>query len=154
MESGLTGRVKTMNDCIFCKIADKTMPAKLISEKEHTLAFLDINPVSPGHTLVIPKAHAVNASDADDQMLTEMILHTREVGVFLKDALGASGYNIVNANGRSAQQSVFHIHFHVVPRFDNDGLRLWFHGAGHHGTGIDNIYNQLMDYLKNREVQP
>ncbi|MBN1647006.1 MAG: HIT family protein [Spirochaetales bacterium] len=133
-----------MSDCIFCKIAAKQIEAKIFSERESSVAFLDINPVSPGHSLVIPKSHFTNVADAPDDVLAELISHAKEVALMLKDVLNASGFNIVNANGRAAQQSVFHLHFHVVPRFDDDRLNLFFHGRSGRNIDMDHVYESIL----------
>lgn len=113
---------------MFCKIINGEMPCHKIYEDEETLAFLDINPASKGHTLIIPKKHYVNIHDVDEETLNFIMKTTKKMSAKLKQKLNASGINIVNASGKDAQQSVFHIHFHVVPRYEGDGLDLWFHG--------------------------
>lgn len=130
-------------DCIFCEIVKKNIPAKIIHETEHTLAFLDVNPVVPGHVLVVPKKHCLDITDCDPLILKEIMLECQKIAQALKLKLNASGVNVLNASGASAQQSVFHLHFHVVPRYDNDNLNLWFHGRKDHETNFDEIYQKL-----------
>ena len=133
-------------DCPFCKITVKELDAKIISETETTIAFLDINPVLPGHSLVIPKAHYINVSDAPAGILADLMAHAKETANLLVKALDAAGFNIVNANGKSAQQSVFHLHFHIVPRFVNDGKNIWFHGERTGGKNIEQVYAKILRY--------
>jgi histidine triad (HIT) family protein len=114
-----------MNDCIFCQIVNNEAPRTAIFENEHVLAFAPLHPVVEGHTLVIPKAHYENIFDVDEKALTEVILATNSLSKILAKQYGATGVNILNASGKDAQQSVFHIHFHIVPRHPDDGLDMW-----------------------------
>ncbi len=111
--------------CIFCKIINGEIPSYKVYEDEYTLAFLDIGPVNPGHTLVIPKKHFANIEAADEKTLCRVINTVKKVGLSLKKNLGVAGYNILEANDPVAGQSVPHLHFHLVPRSENDGLNLW-----------------------------
>ena len=108
------------NDCIFCAIATGEIPSFKVYEDDLALAYLDINPFSKGHTLVIPKAHAAGLLDADDKMLSELVLRVKKVAAHLKDALPCDGFNILQNNGESAGQTVHHVHFHIVPRYAKD----------------------------------
>lgn len=130
-------------DCIFCKIINGIHPVKIVSETGDSIAFLDIHPVCPGHTLVIPKIHTQDLSSSPDEMLSELIVHARKTAMTLVKALGATGYNLVNANGLSAQQTIFHLHFHIIPRFDQDGLTLGFHGQDK-DMDLDQIHSRIM----------
>ena len=110
------------NDCIFCAIASDEIPSFKVYEDDLALAYLDINPFSKGHTLVIPKAHAAGLLDADDKMLSELVLRVKKVAAHVKDKLGCDGFNILQNNGEAAGQTVRHIHFHIVPRWNGDPL--------------------------------
>jgi histidine triad (HIT) family protein len=112
-------------DCIFCKIIVGEIPSYKVYEDEFTLAFLDINPVNFGHTLVIPKKHFVNIDEADEETLCQVIRIVKKVGESFKKNLGAPGYNVQENNDPAAGQVVPHLHFHVVPRNLDDGLGLW-----------------------------
>lgn len=114
-----------MNDCIFCKIIKGEIPCYKIYEDEKTLAFLDIACDSFGHTLVIPKKHFENVLDCDGEYLSAVMETVKKVSRHYVDNCGFSGVNILNASGRSAQQSVFHLHMHIIPRKENDGLDTW-----------------------------
>lgn len=118
----------SLDDCIFCKIVKGIIPSNKIYEDNKTIAFLDISPVTEGHTLIIPKNHCVNVSDASNKDLESINKTCKIIGNLLMKKLNASGFNIVNASGKDAQQSVFHLHYHVIPRKKDDGLDLWFHG--------------------------
>ena len=110
------------NDCIFCAIAAGEIPSFKVYEDDLALAYLDINPFSKGHTLVIPKAHAAGLLDADDKLLSELVLRVKKVAAHVKEALGCDGFNILQNNGEAAGQTVRHIHFHIVPRWNGDPL--------------------------------
>ncbi len=114
-----------MDDCIFCKIINKEIPCYKIYENDFVLAFFDITQIAKGHTLVIPKKHFVNIFDCEDKYLEEIIKVIKIISNHYKKVLNCTGVNILNASGKSAQQSVFHIHFHIIPRFDNDGYDIW-----------------------------
>ena len=112
-------------NCIFCKIIAGEIPSYKVYEDEATLAFLDINPVNPGHTLIVPKRHFANIEEADEETLSLIMKTVKKVGQSLKKNLGAQGYNLLENNDPIAGQIVPHLHFHVTPRLENDGLNLW-----------------------------
>ncbi len=108
-------------DCVFCKIRDGEIPSVKVYEDQKTLAFMDINPLNPGHCLVVTKAHAATIFDADPVDLQAVIAAVKKVATAVRSAMRADGVNVVQANGAAAFQSVPHLHFHVIPRFVNDG---------------------------------
>ncbi len=110
--------------CIFCAIAKGEAPAEVVYEDLATLAFLDINPATLGHTLVIPKVHVRNIYDLNDEIAAAVMRTATRVARGLRNALRPDGMNLVQANERAGFQSVFHFHFHLVPRWVGDGLRL------------------------------
>lgn len=114
-----------MNDCIFCKIVDGEIPCHKIYENDKVLAFLDIACDAEGHTLVIPKKHFVNVLDCDKEYLDAVIEAVRLVSRHYVEHCGYDGVNVVNADGAAAEQSVFHLHFHIIPRKSGDGLKMW-----------------------------
>lgn len=132
-----------MNGCIFCKIARNEMDALILHRNSLATVFMDINPVSRGHVLVIPNKHFENMNDVEDQYLMEVAMESRKMGIFLESTLGATGFNVLVANGRSAQQSVFHLHFHVIPRYENDLINLWFDRRMAKNSDIREIYALL-----------
>ena len=104
-----------MSDCLFCKIVQKTIPAKIVHEDDRSLAFDDINPQAPVHTLIIPKQHVSAVQDCPDQafdLLTHLLVTCTKVAK--QKGLSESGYRIVTNTGRDAGQTVFHLHFHVL----------------------------------------
>jgi len=114
-----------MENCIFCKIIAGEIPSYKVYEDEQVLAFLDINPVNPGHTLIVPKKHFFNIEEADEETLCQVIKILKKVGLSLKKNLAAPGYNAQVNNDPAAGQAVPHLHFHVTPRLKDDGLELW-----------------------------
>ena len=111
-------------DCIFCKIAAGELPAERVHEDEHTLAFMDINPWTRGHALVIPRAHSRNLYEIDEEDLGRTMAAARDLAERMRDRLGADGVNLLNSCEPAAWQTVFHFHVHVIPRFEGDPLRL------------------------------
>ena len=112
------------DDCIFCAIAAGEGPAAMLDEDEHTVAFLDINPWTRGHALVIPRAHSRDLLEIDDADLAATATAAKRLAARLKDGLDADGVNLVNACGAAAWQTVFHFHIHVIPRYADDPLQL------------------------------
>lgn len=114
-----------MNDCVFCKIAKEEIPADKIYEDENFFAFLDINPNNPGHTLIIPKKHYKNLYELPDEVLSEIAPLIKKMAIAVKQGVNADGINIIMNNDSAAGQIVPHTHFHIIPRFSDDGLRHW-----------------------------
>jgi histidine triad (HIT) family protein len=114
-------------DCIFCKIVSGDMPSHKIDEDDKTLAFMDINPWTRGHALVIPKEHSRNIYDADPEDLATTHVAAQRLAQRMRDVLGAEGINVLQSSEPVAMQTVFHLHVHVIPRYSDDGLRLPAH---------------------------
>jgi histidine triad (HIT) family protein len=114
-----------MEGCIFCKIARGEIPCAKVYESDKALAFLDIQPVNEGHTLVIPKEHYETLIDIPEELLAEMSSTVKMVSSMVKNGMKAHGFNVMMNNNEAAGQVVPHAHFHIVPRFKGDGLRLW-----------------------------
>lgn len=112
-------------NCVFCKIIAGEISSFKVYEDKNTLAFLDINPVNPGHTLVVPKKHFANFEEADEKTLCQIVKIVKKIGLTLKKNLAAPGYNVAVNNDPIAGQIVPHLHFHVIPRLPGDNLRLW-----------------------------
>ncbi len=111
--------------CIFCDIVTGDQPAMRIAETDHALAFMDINPATRGHALVIPKKHAADLTEIDEDDLAHCSVLAKRIARRALDRLDADGVNLVNACGTAAWQTVFHFHIHVVPRYaGKDGLDL------------------------------
>lgn len=115
-----------MENCIFCKIVGGEIPTHgKLFEDEKTLAFLSTGPNNFGHALVIPKKHAANIYDTSEDTLNAVAHTTQKVAQALKKSLDADGVNVMQNNDKAAGQAVFHLHFHVIPRYLNDGFRHW-----------------------------
>jgi len=113
-----------MADCVFCRIMAKQIPASVVHEDEHTLAFMDLGQVNPGHVLVAVKAHAENVYALDDVQAAAVFRSVAKVARAVRDAFSPQGLSIYQANGTPAGQTVFHFHIHLVPRYENDGMNL------------------------------
>jgi histidine triad (HIT) family protein len=118
-------------DCIFCKIVARELPATIVAEDERTISFMDINPATRGHALVIPRAHSRNVLEIGAEDLTATIMAAQRLAQRATERLGADGVNLINSCGPRAWQTVFHFHLHVIPRYADDPLRLpWVPSAG------------------------
>lgn len=113
-----------MADCIFCKIVARQVPATVVHEDEHTLAFMDIGQVNPGHVLVALKAHAENIFALDDTQAAAVFRTAARVARAIRAAFAAPGLSVYQANGATAGQTVLHLHVHLVPRHEGDGMAL------------------------------
>jgi histidine triad (HIT) family protein len=111
-------------DCIFCKILAGELPAEVVQEDEHTIAFMDINPWTRGHALVIPRNHSRDLLDVPDEDLARTMAAAKRLAGRMTERLGADGVNLLNACGSAAWQTVFHFHVHVIPRYEDDPLQL------------------------------
>jgi histidine triad (HIT) family protein len=136
-----------MEDTVFDKIIRREIPAEIVYEDEHTLAFLDAHPNNPGHTLVIPKKQVVNIFDIDEETLMAVWRTVRKVAHAVKAATGTEGLNITSNNGAVAGQVVFHYHVHVIPRFPGDGMELW-HGKEYEPGVASAVAVKIREALK------
>lgn len=116
-------------DCIFCKIVNKEVEASVVFEDDKCIAFLDIQPVNPGHTLVIPKKHFVNLGDCPDELASHIITVVKKINKGLSESVKCEGVFNAVMNGEAASQEVFHLHFHAIPRFKGDGFGFKFDEA-------------------------
>lgn len=112
-------------DCLFCKIIKKEIPSEILYEDEDVISFMDIAPVNKGHCLVLPKKHSDNFLDTDEDTLKKVATTVKKVAKAVKKSTGAQGINITTNNGEASGQVIFHLHTHIIPRFDNDGLKTW-----------------------------
>jgi histidine triad (HIT) family protein len=137
-----------MNDCIFCKIVSGEIPSYKVYETNDTLAILDINPVTRGHVLVIPKdSSSSNIFDISAPEWSAMMETVRKVAIALEQALGADGVNLVMNNREHAGQIIFHPHVHLIPRFRGDGLKHWPQGKYAQGEA-DVVKEKIRSALK------
>jgi histidine triad (HIT) family protein len=118
-------------DCLFCKIVAGEVPAQIVDQDDRTVAFMDINPATRGHALVVPRRHAANLLEVEPDELAATVLAAQRLARRVVERLGAEGVNLLNSCGSVAWQTVFHLHFHVIPRYSGDPLRLpWIPGPG------------------------
>lgn len=114
-----------MSDCLFCKIVAGEIPSLKVYEDEHVFAFMDIMPLSKGHTLLVPKKHCQDLFEMPEDVAANLYKAAPKVANAIKAAFDPKGMNTVNNNGAFAGQSVFHYHLHLIPRYDeNDGLKV------------------------------
>ncbi len=113
-----------MNDCVFCKIVAGQIPSTRVFEDEHTLAFMDLGQVNPGHVLVAVKKHAANLFELDEAQAAAVARSSARIGRAIKVAFDPEGLSVYQANGKAAGQTVFHYHVHLLPRHQGDGMEL------------------------------
>ncbi len=111
-------------DCIFCKIVAGELPGQIVEEDERTIAFMDVNPATRGHLLVIPRTHARNLLEISPEDLGATIAAAQRMAQRVNERLAPAGINLINACGSAAWQTVFHFHVHVIPRYQDDPLKL------------------------------
>ncbi len=118
-------------DCLFCGIVAGEVPAQIVDSDEHTVAFMDINPATRGHALVVPRAHSADLTEVSDDDLARTTVAARRLADRIRAALAPDGFNLLNSCGSAAWQTIFHFHLHVIPRYDDDPLKLpWVPGPG------------------------
>jgi histidine triad (HIT) family protein len=118
-------------DCLFCKIVAGEIPATIVAQDERTVSFMDINPATRGHALVVPRTHVRDLLEIDGEDLAAVAQAGQRLARTAKEALGADGITLINSCGAVAWQTVFHFHLHVIPRYEDDPLRLpWVPGPG------------------------
>lgn len=114
-------------DCIFCKIVNNELPSEKVYEDEWAVAFLDINPVRPGHVLLIPKAHHKDLLDTPAELLEHLIKTAKKISKAVMTSTDSDAFNLTHNNGSASGQIIFHAHFHIIPRKEGDGLSTWPH---------------------------
>ena len=130
-------------DCIFCKIIDGTIPSYTIYEDEMFKVFLDIAPAALGHALIVPKAHCTDIFQLPEKYVASILTVAQKVANALKESLGCDGFNILQNNGASAGQTVFHFHTHIIPRYENDGLKIGWNPLSPTQEELSKIYAKL-----------
>jgi histidine triad (HIT) family protein len=133
-----------MEECVFCKIIEGKIEAYKIFEDDKVICILDKKPISKGHCLIIPKKHFNDIFDIDEDDLKQIIADTKKVANLLKTKLNAKGINLLHASDKVAQQSVFHFHIHIVPRYEDDGLDTW-PKSNYKEKSFNDILSTLLD---------
>jgi histidine triad (HIT) family protein len=139
--------VRMANSCIFCRIIGGEIPSAKIYEDEGVLAFLDINPISPGHTLVVLKRHVTRLDQCDAADMLCISRPLPKIAAAVIEAVGAPGYNILNNNGRCAGQHVEHLHVHIIPRRAGDGLLGHWPGGTYPPGVMDDLARKISQKL-------
>jgi histidine triad (HIT) family protein len=118
-------------DCLFCGIVAGDVPAQIVDSDEHTVAFMDINPATKGHALVVPREHAADLMEVSEEDLARTMAAARRLARRMDETLEPDGFNLLNSVRPAAWQTIFHYHLHVIPRYDDDPLKLpWVPGPG------------------------
>ena len=130
--------------CVFCKIINKEIPASVVYEDDTVLAILDLSQATKGHTLVMPKKHFETFLDLDNKTVSHVFSVAQNLAIKLKDKLGASGVNILNNSYPAAGQSVMHMHVHVLPRYNDDDLKIEFKDHSKNYT-LDSVLKEIND---------
>lgn len=117
-------------DCIFCKIANGEIPSKTLYEDEQFRVILDLGPATKGHALILPKDHFANLYELPDETAAKVMQLAKKMATQMTEKLGCDGFNLVQNNGETAGQTVFHFHLHLIPRYENDGQKIgWIPGS-------------------------
>jgi histidine triad (HIT) family protein len=131
------------NDCLFCGIVAGEVPAQIVDSDEHTVAFMDINPATPGHALVVPRTHTADLLEISDEDLERTILAARRLTRTIDERLEPDGFNLLNSCRPAAWQTVFHFHIHVIPRYDDDPLKLPWIPRGADAIEIERVADRI-----------
>jgi histidine triad (HIT) family protein len=134
------------DDCIFCRIIKGEIPSSKIFENEKVFAFLDIGPITKGHTLVVPKAHSENIFDIPEEDLCEVMKAAKKLSSAVKEATGSGGIVVGINNGKVAGQEVPHAHVHIIPRKEGDGLKHWVNGKYEDGEMAE-YHQKIVSFL-------
>lgn len=139
-----------MKDCLFCKIVKGEVPSYKVYEDENVYAFLDVANDVYGHTLVVPKKHYENLMDCPDRTLGKIMASVKKIGNHFVNDCGFEGYNTFNNNGKSAEQAIMHLHFHIYPRKSNDGIKI-SQDFGKQEKSLEEISKKL--YFENEKTE-
>ena len=133
-----------MGDCIFCKIANGEIPSATLFEDEDFRVILDLGPASKGHALILPKTHAANIYEIPEELAAKAMVLAKKMAAKMTEALNCDGFNIVQNNGETAGQTVFHFHMHLIPRYKNDGVGIQWKP----GTLTDEVKAEILEKVK------
>jgi histidine triad (HIT) family protein len=119
------------DDCLFCGIVAGDVPGQIVDSDEHTVAFMDINPATRGHALVVPRKHSKDLIEISEEDLAHTAVAAQRLAGRMREVLEPDGFNLLNSCGSEAWQTIFHFHMHVIPRYEDDPLKLpWVPGPG------------------------
>ena len=133
------------DNCIFCKIAAGEIPSRKIYEDKDLIAIMDLNPTSKGHSLIIPKEHCTNIYDIDEDIAAKVMKTAKKLATKMTVALNCDGFNLLQNNGETAGQTMFHFHMHLIPRYkDADNNMLKFTSVSFSDEEMDAIRDQII----------
>lgn len=135
------------DNCIFCKIANGDIPSATVYEDQEFRVILDLGPASKGHALILPKSHYKDICEADEAVASKLFPLAARLGSAMKQELGASGFNIVQNNGSSAGQTVFHLHVHVIPRYEDGPAMVTWEPKSSDAAELSQIADTLQNAL-------
>lgn len=136
-----------MDNCIFCKILAGEIPSTTVYEDDDFKAILDVNPAARGHVIILPKRHAANIYELPDEDASKVMVVAKKIATAVRDAFHCDGVNILQNNGEAAGQTVFHLHVHVIPRFEGDTVNVGWK-PGDMPEDMDVIAKEIKDKLK------
>lgn len=131
-------------DCIFCKIANGEIPSKTLYEDEQFRVILDLGPATKGHALILPKDHFANLYELPDETAAKVMQLAKKMATQMTEKLGCDGFNLVQNNGETAGQTVFHFHLHLIPRYENDGQKIGWTPGSPSQEELEAIKNEIV----------
>lgn len=133
------------DNCIFCKIANGEIPSKTLFEDAEFRVILDLGPATRGHALVLPKNHYANLYELPEDTASKVMLLAKKMAVHMTDKLNCDGFNLVQNNGETAGQTVFHFHMHLIPRYEDDGQKIGWNPAKPSQEELEEIRTQIVE---------
>ncbi len=137
----------TDSNCIFCKIANGEIPSKTLYEDDSFRVILDISPASKGHAIILPKNHAANLYELPEEDAAKIMVVAKKVATVLKDTLQCDGLNVLQNNGEAAGQTVFHLHVHLIPRYENDNVKIEWEAGAEGNTLADEVVEKIQNAI-------
>lgn len=134
-------------NCIFCKLANGDIPTATVYEDEYLRAIMDAAPANKGHIIILPKSHAANIYELDDEYVSRAFVLAKKLAVALKKLKGCDGVNILQNNGGAAGQTVFHFHVHVIPRFKNDDCTIVWKPTSYEDGEASEVAKKIAELL-------
>lgn len=135
-------------ECTFCRIIAKEIPSRIVYEDKFTIAILDREPITEGHTLVIPKKHYRNLYDISEADLKRVVVVAKRLAAIYQTALGTDGVNLLHASNDAAGQSEFHYHMHVIPRYKSDGIETVCSSGKRMKSADETVYSKIKSAMK------
>lgn len=136
------------NTCIFCKLVSGNLPTTTVFEDDFLKAIMDISPANKGHVIIIPKTHATDIFNLEDDFVSKAFLLAKKLAITIQDVTGCDGVNILQNNGVAAGQTVFHFHIHIVPRFKEDDITIAWKQQPYKDGEADNIAKKIAEKLQ------